>query len=346
MNSDRTWLGEDLSSWTASMLSGLTRSHLLFALAEAGVFAAIDEAGDDGRTSDELAAECALDRRLLEGALTFLALADQVLVKKGDRFFSGERAEWLGEDQTRGVSLLYVGGYSCLLSNLLPALRKEERYGVDFERPGDMVARGSYIATRANYPWILSELSALGVEVVADLGCGAAHILIDFCGRRAELQGVGIDISPEALTEARRAVEDAGLTDRIRLIEGDITRPRDYAAQLGDVQAFNANFVLHEFLRDGEQAVVEILRQMKELFPGRYLVVAEFDAPSDEEYLELPIPDRIFMLFYQHIIHPMSWQGLPIPTASWRRLYQRAGIELLKVKDDHPRRLHVHLARF
>jgi hypothetical protein len=346
MDEARIWLGKDLSSWTASMLSGVTRAYLVFALEEAGVFEALRRADGEGRTVDELAAECGLNRRLLDGALTFLALADEVLAKNDGRFTLGEQAEWLAEDMTRGISLLYVGGYSCLLSNLLPALREEKRYGEDFVRPGDMIARGSYVATRANYSWIVSELASLGVEVVADLGCGAAHILIDVCRRRPGLRGVGIDISPEALVEARHSVEEAGLADRIRLIQGDVTRPGDYAADLDDVQAFNANFVLHEFLRDGEDSVVELLRRMKYLFPGRYLVVSEFDAPSDEQYEAYPIPDRIFMLFYQHIIHPMSWQGLPISTARWRDIYDRAGVEIIKIKQDHPRRLHVHLGRF
>lgn len=346
MDKNRVWLGEDMHSWFASMLNGYARMHVTFALHEVGVFEVLRRAGGAGMTLAEIASECKLHPRLLKGVLSYLALADEILEKDGERFTLRSPSEWLFEDLTHGASLVYVGAYSCLFSTLLPALRGELLYGRDFVRADDMVARGSYIATRANYPWIVEELSSLGVEVVADLGCGAAQILIDLCHQCPKLRAVGIDISPAAVAEARKTVAGAGLGDRIRILEDDITRPDEYASEIGDVEAFNAAFVLHEFLRDGEEAVTEILRKMKRLFPGRYLVLTEFDAPSDEEYRALDHPQRIFMLFYQHVVHPLSWQGLPIATKTWHGIFDRAGLQLIKVKTDHPYRLHVHLARF
>lgn len=340
----RAWLGQDLKSWAQSIRNGYARAFIIFALHETGVFDALRSG--EAKTAEELATACHVNAHILDGVLNFLAHADEVLVKKGDRFSLTERGEWLFADSVRAMSFGAVGAYACLLYELVPTLRGEKRYGVDFERRGDLVAKGSYYTGKQSYPWVVSELSRLGVESVADLGCGSAEVLISFCSLDLTLRGVGIDISPGALEEARRRVQTAGLTDRIRLLQGDITRPESYEAEVKDVQAFNGIMTFHEFLRDGEEAVVEIFRRMKRRFPGRYLLIGEFDRVSDEEFQAMAFPDRIHPLFYQYIIHPLTWQGLPIPRASWLRLFERAGLEILNVKDGFPFRLVEFVLRF
>lgn len=341
----RAWLGGDLKSWSQSIRNGYARAFILFALHETGVFEALR--GGAAKTVAELAAECRVNAHLLDGVLNFFAHADEVLVKQGDRFvLSAQGREWLFTDSVLTMSFGAVGAYSCLLYELVPTLREEKRYGVDFIRRGDLVAKGSYYTGRQNYPWVVSELSRLGVKTVADLGCGSADVLIAFCSLDGELRGVGIDIAPGALEEARRRVEAAGLADRIRLQQGDLTRPESFEAEVEDVQAFNGIMVFHEFLRDGEDAVVEIFQRMKRRFPGRYLLVGEFDRVSDEEFRAMPYPDRIHPLFYQYVIHPLTWQGLPISKASWLRLFERAGLDVVTVKDDFPFRLVEFVLRF
>lgn len=341
----RAWLGNDLKSWSQSIRNGYARAFIIFALHETGIFEALRR--DGGKTSAELAAKCGVDAHLLDGVLNFLAHADEVLIKEGERFSLTELGKTrLFTDAVLTMSFGAVGAYSCLLYELVPTLRGEKRYGHDFERRGDLVAKGSYYTGRTNYPWVVAELSRLGARVVADLGCGSADILISFCHLDPELRGVGIDIAPGALEEASRRVEAAGLEERIRLVQGDITHPQTYESAVDDVQAFNGIMVFHEFLRDGEEAVVEIFRHMKERFPGRYLLVGEFDRVSDAEFQAMPFPDRIHPLFYQYIIHPLTWQGLPIPKASWLRLFQRAGLELISLKDDFPFRLVEYVLRF
>lgn len=99
-----------------------------------------------------------------------------------------------------------------------------------------------------------------------------------------------MDISQEALEEAGRRVAAAGLADRIALCRGDITHPETFESHVQDVQAFHGLMVFHEFLRDGEEAVVELFRRMKQRFPGRYLMVGEFNRLSDDEFRAMPYP--------------------------------------------------------
>ena len=71
-----------------------------------------------------------------------------------------------------------VGAYSCILTELVPSLRNEKKYGEDYIRPGDLIAKGSYYTGRKNYPWVIENMKKLGVKKVADLGCGSADVLI------------------------------------------------------------------------------------------------------------------------------------------------------------------------
>ena len=113
-----------------------------------------------------------------------------------------------------------------------------------------------------------------------------------------------------------------------------------------DVDAFNGIMVIHEFLRDGEDFVVDMLKNMKAAFPGKYLFIGEFDAISDEVYQKMPYPDRIHPLFYQHIIHPLTWQGLPQPKEVWLNIFKRADLKLVEMKDDFNFRLVEFILQF
>ena len=331
------WLGSNLKSWSQSIRNGYIRSFLIFALHEVGVFEALRRGGP--KTTEELAKKCSVNAHILDGILHFLLHADKVLEKKNGRFSLTERGKWLFEDPVLAMSFGAVGGYACLLYELVPTLRNEKRYGVDFERRGDLIAKGSYYTGKGNYPWVVSQLAQLGVRTVADLGCGLADVLIGFCRLDPKLKGVGVDISQDALKEATLRVKEAALSERIRLVQGDITRPETFGSAVKEAEAFNGIMVFHEFLRDGEEAVVEMFRRMKKEFPGRYLLVGEFDRLSDEEFQAMPFADRIHPLFYQYVIHPLTWQGLPMEKERWLSLFERAGLRLVTMKDDFPFRL-------
>ena len=331
------WLGSDVKTWSQSIRNGYSRSFILFALTELGVFETLRDRAP--LTVEEIAKKHKINAHLLDGILNFLYHADKILVKKDNKFSLSKNGAWLFHSMTQAMALGAIGAYSCLLYELVPSLREEKKYGKDFVRRGDLIAKASFLTGQANYPWVVQTLKDLGVSVVADLGCGSANILINFCEMNKDLRGIGIDISSEAIQEATQRVAKAGLSQRIKLVQGDLTQPETYYSQVGDAEAFNGIMVLHEFLRDGEDYVVNILKDMKKHFPGRYLFIGEFDRLSDEEFQSMPYPDRIHPLFYQYIIHPLTWQGLPMEKERWLRLFERAGLKLIKMKDDFPFRL-------
>jgi SAM-dependent methyltransferase len=284
-------------------------------------------------TLNEISEKCKLNKVILGGILNFLYHADEIILKNKGKFSLTEKGhKWLFTDKVLAMSFGAVGAYSCILTELVPSLRNEKKYGKDFVRKGDLIAKGSYYTGRANYPWVLENMRELGVKKVADLGCGSADVLISLCQSDPNLRGVGIDISKAALDEAKDRVKKNNLTDRISLSLGDLYKPESFAKSVEDVDAFNAIMVMHEFLRDGKDSVINMLKAMKKSFKGKYFFLGEFDCLSDEEYQNLIYPERIHFLFYQHVIHPLTNQGLA-HKEDWLEIFQKAGIQMVKMND-------------
>jgi len=89
---------------------------------------------------------------------------------------------------------------------------------------------------------------------------------------------------------------------------------------------------MHEFLRDGEDFVANIFSKFQNAFPGAYFFLGEFRARPDEEYMTLPLEGKLRDVWYQHIIHPLSWQGLPMSHAGWGRIFEKLNIKQLSIE--------------
>ena len=58
-------------------------------------------------------------------------------------------------------------------------------------------------------------------DVVYDLGCGDGRIVVT-AAKLYGARGVGIDIDPQRIQEARENVEKAGVGDLVKIVEGDL----------------------------------------------------------------------------------------------------------------------------
>lgn len=68
---------------------------------------------------------------------------------------------------------------------------------------------------------VLALLSPQPNETFVDYGCGDGRWLIE-AARTYGCRAVGVEIDPEQVDRARRAVDDAGLVGRVKIIEGDV----------------------------------------------------------------------------------------------------------------------------
>lgn len=326
-----SFLGNDLKSWSQGIRNGYIRSYIIFALHETGVFDLMKV--KDNLTVEDISKKCNLNSHLLNGVMNFLYHSDKIISKSNNKYsLTRYGKEWLFTDPVLAMSFGAVGAYSCILTELVPALRNEKKYGVDFIRKGDLIAKGSYYTGRKNYPWVLEKMRELGVKKVADLGCGSADVIINLCKSDENLLGVGIDISNDALKEAKARVEENGLEKRINLYQGDLYNPETFSEEVKDVDGFNSIMVMHEFLRDGKDSVITMFKKMKKKFKGKYFFLGEFDCIEDEEYQMMDYPERIHFLFYQHMIHPLTNQGLTTKE-EWLDIFEKAEIDVLEMND-------------
>ena len=71
---------------------------------------------------------------------------------------------------------------------------------------------------------MLKMASVTKTDVVYDLGCGDGKIVIA-AAKEFGARGVGIDIDPQRVSEAKAAVKSAGVGDRVTILEGNIFDP-------------------------------------------------------------------------------------------------------------------------
>jgi SAM-dependent methyltransferase len=58
-------------------------------------------------------------------------------------------------------------------------------------------------------------------DTVYDLGCGDGRIVIS-AAQKYGAQGVGVDIDPQRIAEARESAQKAGVAERVRFVLGDL----------------------------------------------------------------------------------------------------------------------------
>jgi SAM-dependent methyltransferase len=114
-------------------------------------------------------------------------------------------------------------------------------------------------------------------DTVYDLGCGDGRIVIA-AAKTYGAKGVGVDINPERIEEARSNAKSAKVDDKVKFEENDLFR-----AHIAD-----ATVVTLYLLPDVNERLKPKL--MKELKPGTRIVSHSFDMgdwkPEKEEVIE------------------------------------------------------------
>ena len=179
---------------------------------------------------------------------------------------------------------------------------------------------------------------------ILDLGCGTGGFLIQWAHLTGGW-GAGVDMSDGALAAARVNAADFGVADKLSFYLGEVGKDR---LPIGDdaaskIDALTAMFMLHEFGRHGDAAIVQVLSSLRAQFPGKLLLALEMQ-PVDVYALGGRPPPAMDALDY-HFIHPLSRQGEPRPKDAWQAIYEEAGMKLLAVRRPKNSPLLIHVVR-
>lgn len=113
---------------------------------------------------------------------------------------------------------------------------------------------------------------------VLDVGTGPARIPIALCQADPMALVLGIDLARSMLDLAARNLAEAGLTDRIRLVEADA---KELALPAGSFEAVLSNTIIHH-IPDPGLALAELPRLVA---PGGTLFVRDLIRPESEDAL-------------------------------------------------------------
>lgn len=276
----------------------------------------------------EFAKQHSLDGPLLVGLCD--ALYERgYLAKQGTKYTLDDGGRFLVEtDLVRGwFDLAY--GYEVVLNQMEDLLRRKSTYGKEVVRDGRHVAIGSGLASMDFYfPLVVEFMRRGGYRKVLDIGCGDATFLAYLCEQIPGLQGVGIDLTPDAITAGNELLATRGLQDRISLYVGDALDIGRLKPQLEGVDAAATFFVLHELCDTRENPrAVQFLSSFRNTLPGVPLHVIETIRPTPEDMRRKPGMAVEYFLF-----HDLSLQK-PIGRDAWKKAFSDAGFE--KLREDY-----------
>jgi SAM-dependent methyltransferase len=261
-----------------------------------------------------------------------------ILVTRGDDLVLTSYGDDLHNIFTRGLVRLYVGGYGPLLGNLGSLLTG--RLSLDDQRVKRLaraVASGTEdINCVHTVPAVIQMLRDQKARFILDLGCGTGGFLIQIAQLDSTLSGLGIDLEPDAIETARENARQRGVDSRLDFHCAAVgARPIDAARELLErVDTISCMFLLHEFGRHGEGAIVETVSTIARQFPGRRLVVLESD-PVDFTNGATKAGKHHGHLDYW-FVHPLSGQGPPLSPEKWNEIFTRAHTKLLGHRSTFP----------
>jgi SAM-dependent methyltransferase len=300
------------------LLQGYVLCSVLASLDNAGVLVRLQ---DTGLRVEDVGG----NRQLARDTLYYLADRGLV-VPDGDLFQLTPFGEELLRD--KGFILWVAGGFGLPFVRFGDLVAGTHHYGRDISRDGRLVAVSSADLGMDNLrPYVMSVLSEISVRKVADFGCGNARNLIGIC-RACDADGLGVDISPEAIAEANQEVDREGLGDRITLTLADASDPAAIPG-LETVDLIVGFFFMHEVLGKGLDAFIEFLRGLAARLPsGAYVLAAEVEPPfRDRAAQEVFTPEFT-------LIHAMMGQGL-LTEEGWSDAFRKGGFEIRRTVRPH-----------
>jgi SAM-dependent methyltransferase len=266
-------------------LGGFYRSWLIYLGLELGLFEALRKAGDAGLTPSELGdatgthgdavdlwAWAADAHELAELEDGRLRVDPQLAATLLDR----DRTDYLGGQFVHGVvATLDWDRMVDFFRTGTPIRERPDRYRAAIEHLTQQDIAVFFQEALAELPQAVAELTQGGR--VVDVHCGGGRWLIAMARRFPKIELVGVEFEADSVARARQHVEEAGLGDRIRIVQADVSK----LTEPGTFNLVYFQYALHQL----PDAVVGLRTAWEALAPGGRLVVLDWPLPSDPDEL-------------------------------------------------------------
>jgi SAM-dependent methyltransferase len=221
-------------------------------------------------------------------------------------------------------------GYENVLYHMEDLVRKKKVYGENgFVRDGRLVATGSGLAsTRFYFPYAIHLIKQHSYCRVLDIGCGDGTFLRLLHEADPCIEGVGVDLSPDAVAAGNAQLKEHGLSEKIQLHTCDAMHLDRVAEHLKGVDAATTFFVLHELCdQDKNPKARQFLTAFRKALPEAPFMIFETIRPTPDELRDHPGPAVEYFLF-----HDLSLQK-PISRQAWMELFAASGFP--SVEEDY-----------
>jgi hypothetical protein len=161
--------------------------------------------------------------------------------------------------------------------------------------------------------WAGCDLTGIGSLV--DVGGGTGGLLAQTLAAHPELRGILLEL-PDAIRRARPALAEAGVADRVELVEGSF-----FDGVPAGADAYLLSRVLHNWTDD---RAATILRRLRDTMPaGARLFVLEEFLPEDDDGPAAGLVDLLMLV---------TLEGHDRTEAGYRALLEKAGFTVLAAR--------------
>ncbi|MFI9586838.1 class I SAM-dependent methyltransferase [Streptomyces sp. NPDC052236] len=219
---------------------------------------------------------------------------------------------------TKGFFYWLTRGCGELFTTLPTMIKKTDREGHFVRRDARAISVACRSIARTFFDPPFRELiEEVHFRTVADLGCGSADRIVMLAGHRPGIRAIGIDMAEGAISVSKEAVGEAGLEDRITLVQDDVlnltSRP-DYE----DVDLVTCFLMGHDFWPHDN--AVRTLRGLREAFPNlKNLILGDTCRSTGVDGPEHPM----FTLGFE-TVHTVMDQYLPT-LEEWQSVLDESG---------------------
>jgi SAM-dependent methyltransferase len=313
------------------MAMGYTRSRVLAAAARLGV---ADALGDDERSIDQLAVQCAAQPGSLYRLLRALASFGIVAETTPKSFVLTSTGQPLRKNapNSQWAAVVFWGdlladSWSCLTECVRTgdnAARVMERAGVASrwsKDPGAGAIFGAVMGTAPaeDYAPIVRAWDFADYHTAADLGGGGGALIAALLNTFPNLRGMLVD-RPEFIALATSRLEKDGLAARCQVVGADLRQAVPAGADV-----YLLKHVLHGY---DDRASIGILRHCRDVLPpdGRVLVI-EFVLPDVVDHADPGLEHRLMSDLNMLAVT----EGRERSAFEWKNLLRDAAFECRRI---------------